>query len=400
MSSAPWLRWAFVLGLVAMPPAVSAQSVDAPCKNHYILSIDGNPADNSKCQAAIPPPPGEIPSLRIAQVYSSMDGSMQYVELTEYAGRNDQNHIAGLTLTINAAGVTKTLVFPYDLPSAHTANASYVVAVSPAMDLATGLPMLYQNTGCCEGFREAEFSMPERFLAVQGGTLSFAGLDTWTYPALPTDGSHALYRDGTTKLAIVFGELHCPQQQYGLCASGIAVSAPLVHAVEYRDVFNDARFVTAEAAAIGLIDAGGSPGWVRTGREFDVGGGAVTYLSVEYTYIGSPVCRVRIPMDNGVSYFYSLAQDECEVAAHEPGAVVETTAAFYAQSPDWKAGTCAPLPGFIDGDIDTRPVYRVSSPQSAFDTRLTTDVAERDALLAVGWKKSGFGPDGTALCVY
>jgi hypothetical protein len=45
-------------------------------------------------------------------------------------------------------------------------------------------------------------------------------------------------------------------------------------------------------------------------------------------------------------------------------------------------------------------VYRVSSPLSAFDTRLTTDAAERDALVATGWKRSGFGPDGTALCIW
>jgi len=154
------------------------------------------------------------------------------------------------------------------------------------------------------------------------------------------------------------------------------------------------------AEAIDTIDAGRSPGWVRTGVELAVGGVVTTHLGIEYTYIGSPVCRYRIPTSDGTGYFYSLKQDECDAAAREPGAVLETAAAFYAQSPDWHAGTCAPLPGMIDDDIPLTPVYRVSSPQSAFDTRLTTDAAERDALVAAGWKKSGFGPDGTALCVW
>jgi len=32
----------------------------------------------------------------------------------------------------------------------------------------------------------------------------------------------------------------------------------------------------------------------------------------------------------------------------------------------------------------------------------TVDVSgtERDALVATGWKRSGFGPDGTALCIW
>ena len=329
-----------------------------------------------------------------------MDGSTQYVELTEYAGRNDQQRIAGLTLTSTANGITKTLVFPYDLPSPQTANASYVVAVADQADPATGLPYLFHMTGCCVGFREADFAMPERFLAVNGGTLSFAGVDTWAYPALPTDGSTALYRDGSAKPAVLNGKLHCPTPTGDLCVSDIAVTAPLVDAIEFRNIFDDRRYVTAAADAIDTIDEGRSPGWVRTGLELGVGTTVTTYLGVEYTYIGSPVCRYRIATRDGTGYFYSLAQDECVAAAREPGAVLETPAAFYAQSPDWTSGTCAPLPGFIDGDIPLTPVYRVSSPLSAFDTRLTTDATVRDALVAAGWKRSGFGPDGTALCTY
>ncbi|HEY7904882.1 MAG TPA: hypothetical protein VIH36_15630 [Casimicrobiaceae bacterium] len=415
MSFMRWVRGAALLLAAAAVCGASAQVVDDPCKNHYILSVDdGKSYENTKCQAEAPPddvtstpsspppPPADGgPSLRITQIYSSMDGSTQYVELTEYAGRNDQQRIAGLTLTSTANGVTKTFVFPHDLSSTQTANASYVVAISDFESQSSELPSLYQNTGCCVGFREADFAMPERFLSVDGGTLSFAGADTWTYPALPTDGSTALYRDGSTRPAVLKnGELHCPTPTGDLCASNITVSAPLVGAIEYRNMFDDRRYVTAAADAIDTIDQGRSPGWVRTGLELAVGATATTHLGLEYTYVGSPVCRFRIPTSEGVGYFYSLAQDECAAAAREPGAVLETAAAFYAQTPDWTSGKCAPLPGFIDGDIPLTPVYRLSSPLSAFDTRLTTDATMRDALVAAGWQRSGFGPDGTALCVY
>jgi len=378
-----------------------AQPLDDECKNHYILSTgDGQ---NVKCQdASIPPvapPAGDAPSLRITQIYSTMDGSTQFIELTEYAGRDNQNHVAGLTLSSTADGVTKTFVFPSDLPSAATAHASFIVAVARELDGSTGT-QLVQAAGCCYGSRDADFAMPARFLSVNGGTLAFAGVDTWSYPPLPTNGDRALYRDGSIGTPVIPGGHTFCGPQGDPCFMPIGVSAPLVGAVEFRNVYDDRRYITAGAEAIDTIDAGRSPGWVRTGVELAVGGVVTTHLGIEYTYIGSPVCRYRIPTSDGTGYFYSLKQDECDAAAREPGAVLETAAAFYAQSPDWHAGTCAPLPGMIDDDIPLTPVYRVSSPQSAFDTRLTTDAAERDALVAAGWKKSGFGPDGTALCVW
>jgi hypothetical protein len=410
MSPHAFLRWIVLLGSAAAAGAAFAQPLDDACKNHYILTTgDGQ---NVKCQDALgpgmapppamppaPPPPDDAPSLRITQIYSTMDGSTQFVELTEYAGRDDQNRLAGLTLTSTSAGVTKTFVFPGDLPTTATAHASFIVAVARALDGSTGT-RLEQAEGCCAGSRVADFAMPARFLAVGGGTLTFAGVDSWTYPALPTDGEFALYRDGSTGRPVVQGGQTWCGPQGTPCVMPIAVSAPLIGAVEFRDVFDDRRYITADARAIDTIDAGRSPGWVRSGSELAVGGTATTHLGIEYTYVGSPVCRYRIPTRSGLGYFYSLAQDECAAAALEPGAVLETAAAFYAQSPDWKAGTCAPLFGFIDGDIPLTPVYRVSSPLSAFDTRLTTDAAERDALVAAGWRKSGFGPDGTALCIW
>jgi hypothetical protein len=414
MASASWVRGlARLLAAVAAIAAGTAlaQSDDGTCKNHYIL-LTGD-SQHVKCEDAtgpgvlaappgvMPPalPAGDAPTLRITQIYSTMDGSTQFVELTEYAGRDDQDHVAGLTLTSTTAGVTRTFVFPSDLPTTATAHASFIVAVARELDGSTGT-RLVQAEGCCYGSRVADFAMPARFLSVDGGTLVFAGVDSWTYPPLPTNGDLALYRDGSIGTPVVTGgSTWCPPSSKP-CVKPIAVSPLFVGAVEYRNAFDDRRFITASADAIDTLDSGRSPGWVRSGLELAVGATATTHLGPEYTYIGSPVCRYRIPTRDGIGYFYSLAQDECISAAREPGSTLETATAFYAQAPDWQAGTCAPLPGFIDGDIPLTPVYRVSSPLSAFDTRLTTDAAERDALVATGWKRSGFGPDGTALCIW
>jgi hypothetical protein len=66
----------------------------------------------------------EVPTLRIAQVFSNLDGTMQYVRLDEVAGLDGQNHFAGLTLTSAHGGSIKQYTFPNDLPTQVTAHLS------------------------------------------------------------------------------------------------------------------------------------------------------------------------------------------------------------------------------------------------------------------------------------
>lgn len=400
MKNLSWSNRALLLLMVATAGAVSAQVVDDPCKNHYILGVGGMPRTDTKCQSAVPPdviqpPTQEAPTLRITQIYSSMDGSTQFVELTEYAGRDGQDHVAGLTLTSTSRGITKTLVFPQDLPSSKTAYASFVVGVAHDPDGVTSA-QLHSFSGCCTTYRDVDFEMPPRFLSVEGGTLAFGG-DTWNYPPLPPGGAMALYRDGSIGIPRLG---RCPDPSNPLCTIRFSLTTPLVGAVEFRNVFNDQRYVTASADAIETIDGGFSPGWVRTGLELNVAEVETTYLGVEWTFIGSPVCRYRVPSQGGVGYFYSLAPAECAAAGREPGAVLEAAEAFYAQYPNSLSASCAVLVDSDDVEVELTPVYRLSSPGSAWDTRLTTDPADRDALVAAGWKKSGFGPDGIAFCIW
>src|SRR5437660_3860357 len=71
-------------------------------------------------------PPASIAAVdlfRIRQLYSSQDGAYQYIELEETGGKNDEDQFVGLTLTVTSArGVTKTFVFPTNLPNGLTAG--------------------------------------------------------------------------------------------------------------------------------------------------------------------------------------------------------------------------------------------------------------------------------------
>jgi hypothetical protein len=46
-----------------------------------------------------------------------------------------------------------------------------------------------------------DYVMPERFLPTDGGTIDLNEQDPWTFESLPTDGSTALLRSGTTASA-------------------------------------------------------------------------------------------------------------------------------------------------------------------------------------------------------
>jgi hypothetical protein len=45
------------------------------------------------------PSTGAAPSFQISQIYSNLDGSTQFIRLTETQGLNGQHHFAGVKLT-------------------------------------------------------------------------------------------------------------------------------------------------------------------------------------------------------------------------------------------------------------------------------------------------------------
>jgi len=54
---------------------------------------------------------GAVPTFRIAQIYSSLDGSTQFIRLSETDGLNGQHHFAGLALTSTHNGSRNSLCF-------------------------------------------------------------------------------------------------------------------------------------------------------------------------------------------------------------------------------------------------------------------------------------------------
>lgn len=122
-------------------------------------------------------------TFQIDELYSSPDGSVQFIELHEAFGVNGQQFLAGHTLTSTQGAATRTFVFPASLPDGLTAGKRVLIATPGFAALGVVSP---------------DYVVPGPFLFPSGGTIDYAGVDSITYPALPTDGVGSLGRSGAT----------------------------------------------------------------------------------------------------------------------------------------------------------------------------------------------------------
>ncbi len=298
-------------------------------------------------------------TFRIDQLYSNADGSVQFIVLREASGLNGQNDFAGLSLTATKGGVAKSFDFPSALPS-NTAGRRVLIATQGFVAL---------------GSIFADYTVPDRFLPTDGGTVNFAGVSSLTYAALPIDGVNALFSSGAT----------APNAPTNFAGATTSVPASAVTAVEFYNAVLDHYFLSALAPDIDALDSGRLAGWARTARSFRVyptqasGGASV-----------SGVCRIYIPPGRGDSHFFSASAQECsDTLAKFPFMLLETSAAFFVALPNLASGACPP---------GTIPVYRVWNNRADSNHRYMIDRVLRDAMVAAGGIAEGYGPDQVILC--
>ena len=112
------------------------------------------------------------------ELYSSADGTVQYLEMTALAGA--QQFVQGHSLVSRSAdGRVHELVFPADLPGDST-GARMLIATRAFADLGIVAP---------------DYIVPAGFFHRGGGSIDFLGADLWVHAALPADG-RAITREG------------------------------------------------------------------------------------------------------------------------------------------------------------------------------------------------------------
>jgi hypothetical protein len=340
---------------------------------------------------------GAPPTFQITQLFSNVDGSTQFVELTETAGLDGQSHFAGLELTSTHGGVVKRYTFPHDLPTDQTAHRSIIVALSDATIPGPNyggyycctLPVLNASGYYCCYAPDFLLAVP-RFLATDGGTVDFAGVDHVTYDHLPVSGVTSLDRNGNLRAATVPSSAQC-LPGVGCGGGRYAIAQGYTHAVEYFHAASGRYFWTVSEPDIDALDSGRLAGWQRTGQSMFVGA-----VLGAYDGLAKPVCRFFDAARN--VHFYSASTDECaDVEAHLPELQLETRAAFYVALPDPATGACA-RDLDINGNEFLSPAYRLWNPATS-DHRYTMNAGLRDQLIAQGYVAEGYGPDNVAMCV-
>jgi len=117
----------------------------------------------------------------IVEVFSSVDGTVQFVRLHEELGSNNQNFFNsfGTTLTATNGSTTNTYTFPNDLPS-NTANKDVLIGTA--------------NLATLPGGKAPDYTLPPHFLFQTNGTVSFNPfVSSVSYASLPTNGQQSLF---------------------------------------------------------------------------------------------------------------------------------------------------------------------------------------------------------------
>lgn len=216
---------------------------------------------------------------QLSELYSDASGTVQYIELSTFD--SGQEFLSGHAISASQDASIHTFGFPMDLPG-DTASHAFLIGTQGFANLGIVTP---------------DYIVPNGFLFQPNGSVNFAGVDSIAYSTLPTDGVHAMNRNGNSVV-------NAPTNFSGATGSITAATLPGVAVtgtvVEFYNTNLDNYFITADANEVAGIDMGSAgPGWIHTGVTFKSGG-------------STPVCRFYGSQSPGPnSHFYTVDAQEC-----------------------------------------------------------------------------------------
>jgi hypothetical protein len=312
---------------------------------------------------------------RFEQIYSNTDGNAQFMVI--YLDGQGQTGLEGFALTSvhgtgehgHDAGYVSNFIFSNDPPSTQSNSRRVLIATQAFADLNIVVP---------------DYVVENQFIPQQTGSLSvfrpYTTLyDSVAYDSLPSNGTDALYRDGTTR------------QSVAINFAGQSTSVPLMpsavataQAVEYYYADWDHYFVTAFASEIALLDGGAFNGnWKRTGETFKVWTQGSSTTPAACRFFSTNFAPKS-------SHFYTPSASECAAVKENPDWQFEGVA-FYMELP-YANGTCPA------GSVALYRLYN-NGMGGAPNHRYTTSLMLFNQMLAGGWLYEGNGITRVFACL-
>jgi len=293
-----------------------------------------------------PPASASFHTFVINEIYSNIDGTIQFIELRESQGAFGQNFFAGQSISTSGGGTQQSFPFPTNLPSSSTGGASVLIATQSFAALSLVTP---------------DYVVPDHFLPIPAGSVNFASVDSVNYSALPVDGTTSINRNGVP-------QTNSPKNFAGQTGTIQALDTAVT---EFFNTGLNHFFLTANAIEAASIDAGGSgPGWTRTGNTFKSGG-------------PNAVCRFYGVQEAGGpnGHFYTADAAECEQVKQDPGWHFESL--DFAITPAGAGGVCPA------GLANVYRAYNGRFAQHDSNHRITANFAAYQQQLAAGWQGEG-----------
>lgn len=211
----------------------------------------------------------------LAELYSSADGSVQFIRL--FSPFDFQQFVAGQTVTFTNGTVTNTFTFPSNVGSP-TANTHILIATS--------------NFAAQAGGVTPDFIIPQNFMRVDGGTVTFSGGTQITFTHLPTNGQLSINASNQTAIntpqnfAHATGSVNVPG---GSCCNGATCSLTLQSAC-------------GGTFALGGVCTPNPCGGAPTGRCCDANGGCtvVVQASCSGTWTSGGNCSPNLCPQPGI----------------------------------------------------------------------------------------------------
>jgi cytochrome c553 len=235
-----------------------------------------------------------VDAWRIAEVFSSSDGSLQYIKLSTPS--NNQDRLGGRQLrSFDANGVAlQTFTFPANLTSTQTADTSLLVATG-AFSSVTQL--------------HVDYVIPASFIPRDGGEIRLEGIDTLSYrkSQLPRNGTQALNRAGS---AVTAAPVNRVGQTTAVAVPAIStfndstgvVNLPVVNAPGLGIANASLQLTKNEPMEFTLIDAFFYEAGIVAGDTATRLEGS--FLFIPSVRVGNELYEVRLTLLNDVTFLF------------------------------------------------------------------------------------------------